>query len=1286
MIIYRNGVEVATVKPLDSSTGKFAVMAENSIFLEFYTPSAIDIRRGDYCTAFGKKYFINKVPIPEQAKGVYKYTLTLLSTREETMKAILMQYDDPEVVYTCTPLELLTLVVESMQRLQPTAGWTVGDCIIGEILTLSFSAQTCYEALNTACSSQNWNTEWYAEGHTLHMKKQEVTPETVITYSIGSGLRTITPENNDTDYYTRLYAFGSTKNMVDGKRLAMDVAYLQVDNPSTIIEHIERFEHIYPRLTNATITQIPTGTINQFADLNLEFNPKDQQIDGLAIHVVFLSGDLIGLDFEANFNFDTFELIPYTDEGGVTWPNDAAKPQVGDRYVLYNIDMPSTYKTAAMAELKATAQALLDSRSVEPISLNVTTDDGHFLETGEELLLGNIVNVQDAEIPPLVNGRQIRITEFKRRLNTPYKYESVKLSDVVYSNPLSAATAAIEQTQAALVRAGITNPRYSDRHWRDSQELINMLNGVVSNFTESVSPISVQTMAMLIGDESLQYRFVNSKVSPVVIDHTFAYNPLTKIFSTASGIIQHMTLGISTISSAVQTTKFWDVSAFNSETLTEVGQSYYLYLVCSKTGTTGYFLLSQTRRDMVGSTDYYFLVGILNSEYDSDRGFSPLYGFVELTPGRIRADKFISTDGTTYVDLINKIIQGKFTFLAGSTGLENIEGVSAIEEAIVEASEIANAAQSYAEQVNSSLQAQIDGQIISWFRQVDALTTNSPASEWTTEALKNQHANDTYTNTSNGKCWRWQYASGAWSWGVISDTATQQALTAAARAQDTADGKRRVFTIQPAREQAYDVGDLWVNATYGTTYTDDLLKCKTAKIIGNAFDIAHWEKASRYTDDTAADAAQEDATAAAQAAAALNYLKEALGGDTTIAGGLALLNLLLLKDSEGVVNGGFSGIGDDPLGVFTGGTYAEAIEGIAKNILYKNGNLRLANGNFVFDVETLSLIISALIRTAVSGARIEISNIDNSFIIYDSDNKLNVKISPSAVKTFEEIETQGYQETDVSSAQVATVNSVDGENVVVLNEKFTCPDGFKYRIKTPRFRANLQARLGIGGSSQYAYARVYLVNETTQGATLLGSGQVSAISETTLTEQLFSFPAMTFDNFPAGVYSLRMEVETLGDGAPEAFGYARLDPFFDYSFIILQQQPWSEIGIDGFNFNKDFNHLHHYSTADGFVHRGAMNIPGVLAAMSYASGGAQDANKRWGAKASVYDAAYTSVGQYRIPHAIGHSNYTAHITCGSAGAVGTIVSRANTYVDIVIQRNGSNYQSAFDIMLIGNNN
>lgn len=185
----------------------------------------------------------------------------------------------------------------------------------------------------------------------------------------------------------------------------------------------------------------------------------------------------------------------------------------------------------------------------------------------------------------------------------------------------------------------------------------------------------------------------------------------------------------------------------------------------------------------------------------------------------------------------------------------------------------------YAELVAGDLgdiQAQIDGQVESWFEEYSPTISSYPASGWTTSELKQAHANDTFTNTTTGGCWRWQLVNGVWEWGIISDTATQQALRAAAKAQDTAEGRRRVFVMQPKNTDAYDIGDLWVNATFGE-YSNDMLRCNTSKEVGISFSISHWELASKYTDDTKATEALTIAnaakTAAENAGNAINNIK-----------------------------------------------------------------------------------------------------------------------------------------------------------------------------------------------------------------------------------------------------------------------------------------------------------------------------------------------------------------------------------------------------------------------------
>lgn len=161
-------------------------------------------------------------------------------------------------------------------------------------------------------------------------------------------------------------------------------------------------------------------------------------------------------------------------------------------------------------------------------------------------------------------------------------------------------------------------------------------------------------------------------------------------------------------------------------------------------------------------------------------------------------------------------------------------------------------------QVLKDLQSQIDGAIDTWYFEGNPTLNNEPAVNWGTEEQKAAHLRDLYFNTSNGHTFRWAFENNEYKWILIEDTDVTKALEDARHAQDTADGKRRIFVNQPTDAEAYDVGDLWVNATYGDTYTNEVLRCKTPKAEGEAFNINHWVKASKYTDDSSLTSYKEE--------------------------------------------------------------------------------------------------------------------------------------------------------------------------------------------------------------------------------------------------------------------------------------------------------------------------------------------------------------------------------------------------------------------------------------------
>ena len=252
---------------------------------------------------------------------------------------------------------------------------------------------------------------------------------------------------------------------------------------------------------------------------------------------------------------------------------------------------------------------------------------------------------------------------------------------------------------------------------------------------------------------------------------------------------------------------------------------------------------------------------IILSAYGNDAPYFKLY----------RGINSYSLEGKEFVSFSRSevmIIADAIRFSSGESVKDYIDNAvgevnTKVDDAISDLSENI----SFVNQLSKDLEAvknQIDGAIETWFYEPVPTLSNEPAVNWTTNEDKNVHLGDLYYD-GNGKAYRFQVSGSKYTWQVITDSDITKALADAKKAQDTADGKRRVFVTTPSNASVYDIGDLWVNATYGS-YKNDLLRCKTAKQANAQFSIEHWELASKYTDDTKANQAQAAADAAKQAA------------------------------------------------------------------------------------------------------------------------------------------------------------------------------------------------------------------------------------------------------------------------------------------------------------------------------------------------------------------------------------------------------------------------------------
>ena len=867
------------VQESDDSYRYRSLMGDHNLTLKFSLPEYVEIPVGAWCEYMAIRYTL-AAPANIKKNGTrdIEYTLIMESAQYQLNRYKLRNTVDKRLKFSmcATPKEYIQVIVDNLN--QRDSGWAVGDCIVSTEKTIAFDHSFVSDALQSVADT--FNSEWEIVGKTIHLKKVEYFKDDPLPLSYGKGNGFVPGVGRTTETGSRpveiLFVQGGSQNIdrskygsaelllpksqtleYEGRTYISDADGYSIRRQDKAVlynnEDSLDCSEIYPsRVGKVTKVEV-IDEANNFYDIidntipeNLNYN--DYLIEGENMTIVFQSGMLAGDDkaFELKYNHAErrFEIVPQEIDG-LTMPGGVYIPHEGDTYAIFGCMLPDVYicdnatKTGASWDMFREAARYLyeneDTKFTFSGELQGMWAKRNWLKVGGKLVVGGYVLFTDNQFAP--DGVKIRITGIKDYLTSPYA-PTVELSNSVSGKSLNSTLNELENGNVIVDENQKKIIQFTKRRFRDSLETIDMLEqALLENFTNSINPIAVQTMAMLVGDESLQFRFVDSSLNP--IQYHITYNQETKQLIASATILQHMTLGIDTITSSrdKNTYKHWTMSGYTSPVLDQISQKYYFYAKVPTGTGTGEFVLSPTAIGMNDVSGYYhLLVGVLNSEYDGERSFATLYGFTEVLPGRITTDKIVSADGKTYFDLANSIIGGNIRFRSTNGTDKN---VSDLEDELNE--RIDTQAQEFVEAVGG-LQSQIDGAIESFFYEYDPTTSNVPASQWTTTEEKNKHLNDTFTNLKTGRSWRWTKSGSSYSWVEITDTASAEALAKAGQAQDTADGKRRVFVSTPY--PPYDIGDLWVQGTAG-----DIMRCKTSRASGSYY-ASDWVKASKYTDDS----------------------------------------------------------------------------------------------------------------------------------------------------------------------------------------------------------------------------------------------------------------------------------------------------------------------------------------------------------------------------------------------------------------------------------------------------
>lgn len=697
MKIHFNNKEIDIL--VDTSSYRYTALQNvGTLYLYFASEEFINIPVGAYCIYKNITYYLmDPDDFKKKSSRNFEYTLVMYD-----IGAILGKYKCRDIVskrlkfdYTAKPHEHLQLIVDNLNMRD--SGWKVGECIEAEEKTINYNHIFCSEALPTIADTFKTEYEIDPAIKTIHLRKVEYNKGEPLPLEYGKdkgfvpGLGRSNKDGNRP--VTILYVQGGEQNIdfgkygskelllpknqrleYEGRAYVSDAEGLYIKRADTTLTDVQEdsldCSHISPKRVGSVSNVVVSDKEKNFYDfidssIPDDLNFEDYVIEGNNMTVIFQSGMLAGSNKEFEVKYVHKErkfLITPQEIDGQIMPNDIYKPNLGDKYAVFGIQLPDAYicnnstKEGASWDMFREAAKYLyeneDPKFTFKGELDSIYSKKRWLSIGGKIKLGGYILFKDPQFIP--EGIKIRITSIKEYIHRPYS-PIIELSNTTTGVTVSSELNKIESNEVKTDNQYKNSIQFTKRRFRDAKETISMLNDALLHFSGSISPISVQTMSLLVGDESLQFRFVNNKTNPTQVEYLVTYDSKKKVLSAPGGILQHMTIGIDTLSSGHKASeyKFWDIEKYTSPTLTET-VGYYLYVKANRNGTNGSYVLSKNAIKLEGVEGYYhFLVGILNSEFEEDRSFVELFGFTEILPGRITTDRIVSSDGLNFMDFVN---------------------------------------------------------------------------------------------------------------------------------------------------------------------------------------------------------------------------------------------------------------------------------------------------------------------------------------------------------------------------------------------------------------------------------------------------------------------------------------------------------------------------------------------------------------------------------------------------------------------------------------------------------
>lgn len=709
MRIYDKTGEVLLDIPVDDDSYRYRAIAQaKKVELRYSLVDHVELPTGAYIEYQGERYTLwYPSDFKKEGTRVFDYTVTF-GGNEEILKKYKYKLlsDKPyklKFVMTATPGMFMELLVDNLNLYD--SGWTVGTVIEAPEKLLSFNHEKCWAVLGRL--AEEFDTEFEIVGKTINLRKVEYYKDAPLKLSYGKGngfLPGVGRANQGDNLPVEiLYVQGGERNIdysvygsqtlllpksqelsYQGRRYKTDKDGMYVTRANRPLSSYNEDSYdasdIYPsRVGTVSETDTEPGkdtdgndvTFYNFYDSSVpaNLNFEDCLIAGQTMTVIFQTGRLAGREFDVKYVHDgrKFEIVS-SEQDGMTLPNASLYPEVGDKYAVFNISLPAAYvcdnatKTGASWDMFREAVRYLYEREERQFTFSGELDGiwakKNWLAIGAKLVPGGYVDFSDPQFQP--DGILIRVTGVRDYINRPHSPE-LELSNTPVGGFLSDELGKLESEEVTNETRHKQAVSFTLRRWRDAVEMQGMLEKAFKDYGKGQAMSWLRTMSVLVGHESLQFRFVNripteDGQAVTEVDHAFTYDQRKRTLATPSGILQHMTLGIDSLAPSHKVTeyRYWNVAAYTSPYLGDDMEAMYLYARCTKSGSSGSFLLSKEPRDLDDGSYYNLLCGALSTEVDGQRSFSTLYGFSEIGPGWMRLNKIINTDGTQYWDMLSK--------------------------------------------------------------------------------------------------------------------------------------------------------------------------------------------------------------------------------------------------------------------------------------------------------------------------------------------------------------------------------------------------------------------------------------------------------------------------------------------------------------------------------------------------------------------------------------------------------------------------------------------------------